>query len=118
MQEDLSIMDDLTLTAEEKRDLEIGDELGLSGFYCDQCGKCLAQCPAGMDIPTLMRGYMYAFGHRQPKKAKDALRSWTSADVPCASCGGCDVHRSLGFDVKTRALDIARILDVPAEFLG
>jgi len=46
MQEDLSIMDDLTLTAEEKRDLEIGDELGLSGFYCAQCGKCLAQCPA------------------------------------------------------------------------
>jgi len=118
MQEDLSIMDDLTLTAEEKRDLEIGDELGLSGFYCDQCGKCLAQCPAGMDIPTLMRGYMYAFGHRQPKKAKDALRSWTSADVPCASCGGCDVQCALGFDVKTRALDIARILDVPAEFLG
>jgi len=65
-----------------------------------------------------MRGYMYAFGHRQPKKAKDTLRSWTSADVPCASCRGCDVHRSLGFDVKTGALDIARILDVPAEFLG
>ena len=118
MREDLSIMDDLTLTVEEKRDLEMGEELGLSGFYCDQCGNCLAQCPAGMDIPTLMRGYMYAFGHRQPKKARDTLRSWTSADVPCASCRGCEVRCALGFDVKTRALDIARILDVPAEFLG
>lgn len=118
MREDLSVMDDLALTADQKRDLEIGDELGLSGFYCDQCGKCVAQCPAGMDIPTLMRSHMYAFGHRQPKKASDALRSWTSADVACESCRRCSVECAHGFDVRSRALDIARILKVPPEFLG
>jgi predicted aldo/keto reductase-like oxidoreductase len=118
MREDLSIMDDLALTADEKRDLEIGDELGLSGFYCDQCGKCLAQCPTGMDIPTLMRSHMYAFGHGQPKKARDTLRSWSSADVACAGCRECRVECAHGFDVKSRALDIARILEVPTEFLA
>ncbi len=117
MQEDLSIMDDLTLTSEEKRDLEMGDELGLSGCYCQQCGRCRPQCPAGMDIPTLMRGYMYAFGHRQPGKARDTLRSWTAADVGCKSCRACEVECALGFDVRTRALDIARILEVPMELL-
>lgn len=118
MLEDLSIMDDLVLTAEEKRDFEIGEELGLSGFYCDQCGSCLAQCRAGMDIPTIMRGYMYAFGHRQPKKARDTLRSWTSIQIACKGCRECPVVCAHGFDVRSRALDIARILDVPAEFLG
>ena len=118
MQEDLSIMEDLTLTEEEKRDLAMGDELGLSGCYCQQCGRCRPQCPARMDIPTLMRSYMYAFGHRQPGKARDTLRSWTPKDVRCRACGACKVECALGFDVKSRLLDIARILEVPLEFLG
>jgi len=118
MQEDLSIMEDLALTAEEKRDLGLGEELGLSGFYCDQCGRCLAQCPAEMNIPALMRSHMYAFGHRQPKKARDTLRSWTPEDIACRTCGSCLVECARGFDVKSRVLDIARILHVPAEFLG
>jgi predicted aldo/keto reductase-like oxidoreductase len=118
MREDLSIMDDLALTADEKRDLEIGDELGLSGFYCDQCGKCVAQCPSRLDIPTLMRSHMYAFGHRRPAKAKQTLREWAPSAVACRSCAECGVRCARGFDVKERALDIARVLEVPTEFLG
>ncbi|MCK5407111.1 MAG: aldo/keto reductase [Candidatus Krumholzibacteria bacterium] len=118
MQEDLAVMADPKLTPEEARDLELGDELGFSGHYCQQCANCLAQCPAGMDIPTLMRSYMYAFGHRSPRKARATLRSWTPADVACKTCNNCSVECSLGFDVKTRALEIARILEVPSEFLG
>jgi len=70
MKEDLAVMEDLTLTPQEKSDLELGEKLGFSGCYCQQCGQCAAQCPARMDIPTLMRSHMYAFAHRQPKKAK------------------------------------------------
>jgi predicted aldo/keto reductase-like oxidoreductase len=117
MQEDLSIMEDLALTPEEEQDLRLGEDLGLLGHYCQQCGRCLAQCSTGMDVPTLMRSYMYAFGHRQPRKARDTLRSWTPTDVSCRSCGECKVECSLGFDVKSRALDIARILEVPKDFL-
>jgi hypothetical protein len=61
---------------------------------------------------------MYAFCHHEPRKARSTLRSWRSADVPCKSCGECKVKCSLGLDVRSRALDIARILDVPEEFLG
>ena len=32
-------MEDLALTREEEHDLSLGDRLGLSGHYCDQC-KC------------------------------------------------------------------------------
>lgn len=118
MMDDLSVMEDLTLTPEEKRDLKLGWELGFSGLYCQQCGSCLNQCKADLDIPTLMRSYMYAFGYQDPKKAKDTLRYWTSSDIPCNNCRMCEVRCSLGFDVKSRAVDIGRILEVPEEFLG
>jgi len=118
MEDDLAIMEDLTLTVQEQRDLERGDELGCSGLFCQQCGHCLAQCPAEMDIPTLMRSYMYAFAHQQPKKARATLRNWSPSDVACDSCGECCVRCSLGFDVRSRVLEIAPILAVPETFLG
>jgi len=116
--EDLEVAANLKMTAEERRDLDLGDDLGYSGHYCDQCGHCLEQCPAGVDIPILMRSYMYAFGHRQPGKARDTLRGIEPADIACADCGTCRVECRHGFDVKSRALDMARLLEVPEEFLS
>jgi hypothetical protein len=118
MEEDISIMEDLGLTPEEQRDLALADELGFSGFYCDQCGRCVDQCPAGVDIPTLMRSHMYAYGHRKPAKAKRTLAGWSPRDVACAECGACVVTCPKGFDVRERALEIGRIIGVPVEFLG
>ncbi len=118
MQEALSVMEDLTLTPEERQDLGLGQALGLPGFYCQQCGRCLAQCTAGMEVPALMRASMYAFGHRQPNKARALLRPWTSADVACVQCSRCVVRCTLGLDVKSRALDLAHLLDVPEESLA
>ncbi|UCH84014.1 MAG: aldo/keto reductase [Candidatus Latescibacterota bacterium] len=117
MEEDIEVMKDLTMTPEETRDLALGDELGYSGHYCQQCGGCLSQCPERVDIPTLMRCHMYAYGHRQPRKARDTLGSWTSADIPCSNCARCPVSCALGFDVQSRALEIARVLDVPDDFI-
>jgi predicted aldo/keto reductase-like oxidoreductase len=117
MREDLSAMEDLTLTPEERQDLGLGQALGLSGLYCQQCGSCLAQCPAGMDIPALMRCSMYASGHRQPKKAVDMLRAWRVTNVACNDCSRCEVRCSLGHDVKSRALDMARLLEGPEDLL-
>lgn len=114
MQEDLSIMEDLTLTPKERRDLGLGERAGLSGFYCQQCGRCLEQCPAGMDVRTLMRGSMYAFGHEQPGKARETLVGWTHDDVACLDCARCEVSCSLGIDVRSRSLEMARFLEAPA----
>ena len=116
LQEDLSIMEDLSLTPEERQDLRLGEALGLSGMYCQQCGRCLAQCPAGMDIPTLMRASMYAFGHERPERARETLRAWTSSDIACRHCAGCDVQCSLGLDVRAGALAMARLLDRSKQF--
>jgi uncharacterized protein len=114
--EDFAVMKDLNLSPEEERDLRFGDEARLSGLYCQQCTRCVAQCPHGVEIPTLMRGYMYAVGYQNPQLARHALRAWTSADVPCGDCDRCGVRCALGFDIRSRAIDVARLLDaeIPA----
>jgi hypothetical protein len=44
-------------------------------------------------------------------KARETLGSrGLSADLPCKNCLSCKVKCSLGFDVKSRALGIMRIL--------
>jgi len=111
MEEDLSVMEDLKLNPEERRDLRLGSDLGYAGLFCQQCRQCVAQCPAGLEIPGLMRAYMYAFGHRKPHKAKDTLRGWDSAALACRNCADCTVRCALGFDVRSRALELAAALE-------
>ena len=70
LREALSVMENLALSPAELQDLRLGQALGLSGVYCQQCGRCTAQCPAGMDVPAFMRAYMYAFGHQATGRRK------------------------------------------------
>jgi predicted aldo/keto reductase-like oxidoreductase len=116
--EDLDVAADPAMSAQERRDLDLGDDLGYSGHYCDQCGRCLEQCHAGVDVPVVMRAYMYAYGHRQPGKARDTLRGLGPGVAGCSSCSTCQVECPHGFDVKSRALDMARLMEVPDEFLS
>ena len=106
LREAVEVMEDPALTPEEEQDLRLGEQLGLAGLYCQQCGRCLPQCPAGEDVPTLMRAHMYAAGHGQPAKARAVLGPRRSADIACLHCDRCDVRCALGFDVQARALSL------------
>lgn len=117
METDLSIMENLELTDGEKKDLKLGDKTAYNGLYCSQCGQCMGQCAASLDIPTLMRSYMYAYGYRNPAKAKEALQLLSPRDMTCRDCGTCGVNCTMGFDIKSKVQDIARLRDVPGEFL-
>jgi predicted aldo/keto reductase-like oxidoreductase len=110
LREGLSVMEDLALTPEEERDLELGDRLALSGNFCQQCGRCLPQCPESVDVPTWMRASMYAFGHGQPEKARKLLGEHRAAGLPCAHCDTCIVRCSLDLDVKSRSLALVHYL--------
>ena len=110
LEEGLSVMKNLKLTPEEESDLKIGERIGLPGLYCQQCKRCLDQCPYTLDIPTLMRSYMYAFGYQNMIKARETLGPRLSANFPCKSCQLCKVKCSQGFDVKSRTLEIMHIL--------
>jgi predicted aldo/keto reductase-like oxidoreductase len=117
--EDLSVMEDLTLTAQEKADLKLdkGPQQSATGLFCSECSECLTQCPYDLDIPTAMRSYMYAYGYEQPSKARKTLDDVNISSVPCDNCQTCRVKCPSGFDVKAKVTDIARLKAVPKEFL-
>ncbi len=116
--EALSVMEDLKMTPREIADLKLDkEESPTSGMYCSQCQDCLPQCPAGLDIPTVMRSYMYAFGYDQPAKARATLDNVDMNNYKCDNCTTCSVKCTSGFDVKSKVTDIARITEVPTEFL-
>lgn len=115
--QNLAVMDDLELTDEEKLDLEPPSEELSSGLYCQQCNRCIPQCPEEIDIPTIMRSYMYAYGYRNLELAQKTLRSSGLNSVPCIDCKDCKVTCRMGFDVRTKILDIARLQNVPEDFI-
>lgn len=115
---DLSVMEDLTLTPEEKAALKPPEKLSMvNGLYCRQCRQCLPQCPAKLEIPAFMRSYMYAYGYKNLEQAKLTLDSIDLSTVACNNCSTCTVKCASGFDVKGKILDIARVKDIPEEFL-
>ncbi len=118
MNEALSIMENLALTPEENADLKLNVGGYSTGLFCSQCQECVPQCPANLDIPTLMRSYMYAFGYHSPAKARETLDFTGLKNIPCLDCNTCSVTCASGFDVKSKVIDIARIKDVPTEFLA
>ncbi len=115
--EALSVMENLALTPQEKADLQLNQGDSSTGLFCSQCEECIPQCPADLDIPTLMRSYMYAYGYNSPAKARETLDYIDLANVPCTDCESCSVKCASGFDIKRKVTDIARLKDVPEEFL-
>jgi predicted aldo/keto reductase-like oxidoreductase len=118
LETDLSVMEDLKLTTEEKGDLDLGENLGLPGLYCPQCSDCAAKCPKGVDVPALMRSYMYAYGYRNLASAKVALDSVGLEGMPCDDCLSCSIDCRMGFDVKGKIKDIARLRELPGDFVA
>ena len=116
MNMDLAVMDNLSLTDSERKDLQI--EASVPGLYCQGCGQCVHQCYGKLPIPDLMRAYMYTYGYRQSALAKDLV---VSLDLPrqiCEDCSLCPVKCVNGWNIAGKIRDIIRLRDVPPEFLA
>jgi predicted aldo/keto reductase-like oxidoreductase len=61
---------------------------------------------------------MYAYGYRNLAAAKETFELAGVTDPPCAECGDCPVRCPMGFDVKKRIVDIARIRNVADDFIA
>lgn len=109
--ENLSVMENPTLTEEEIRDLRLG-EIHSGGLYCQGCLSCLASCPEGLPIPDLMRGYMYAFGYGNVTAASELLSSLDLPSRLCSQCDTCKVSCSRLFDVKQRLSELSELLPI------
>lgn len=116
LREDMSIMEDLSLSAQELLDIE--SARALTGVFCQQCGSCLPQCRHQVDIPNLMRSYMYAHGYKNLQAAQENLALIDEKNLQCQNCDSCSVDCAMGFDVRQRALAIARVRDLPIQFIS
>jgi len=116
LQSNLALMKDPRFTDDDKKELKLA-QAGTPGLYCRQCRDCAGQCKQNVDIPTLMRSYMYAYGYRNRHHAKQTLELAGESAILCENCDACTVNCSSGFDVRSRIHDIARLRDVPGDFL-
>jgi predicted aldo/keto reductase-like oxidoreductase len=117
LQNNLALMKDLRLTDEDLKELRLTSYDIKKGLCCQQCGECLGTCKERLDIPTLMRSYMYAYGYRNLDHAKHTLDLAKLPEKICESCESCGISCSAGFDIRHKIRDIARLRNVPQDFL-
>ena len=87
-------------------------------LFCQQCGKCLAQCPEHLPIPDMMRAYMYTYGYKQAHLSKETLAELSLPESVCSSCvNGCKVSCPSGFKVGEKIAAILPVKDIPDVFL-
>lgn len=117
LQKNLSMIKSLKMTEQELKDLKLAELETGNGLYCQQCKQCLPQCPENLDIPTIMRSYMYAYGYRNTEQAWHTLADASLSGNPCEKCETCKVNCPARFDVKNKIMDIARLRNVPKDFI-
>ncbi len=117
MRKNLEMIKDIKMSEQEIKDLKIAGMRPELGLYCQQCRQCAGQCPADLDIPTLMRSYMYAYGYRNAAQARHTLDTVEISGDPCGACETCRAKCASGFDIRERIEDIVRLKRVPTEFL-
>ena len=117
MQKNLAMIRSLKMTDQELKDLKLGSLGSVPTLYCHQCRKCIPQCTYNLDIPTIMRSYMYAYGYRNTSQAWHTLSGIELSGKTCEGCSSCSINCTAGFDIKDKILDIARLKDVPGDFV-
>jgi uncharacterized protein len=115
MESDLKILKDASLLKSEEKTLRRASLQ--SPLYCQGCGQCLGQCQNHLPIPDLMRAYMYLYGYRNLVEAQDLLFSLTLPANPCGDCGACPVKCQNQWNVSERIRNVARLREVPLEFV-
>ena len=103
-----SVMADLKLTDEEKKDLKISSLDG--GGYCQNCRTCVTKCLRKVEIPTLMRAYRYAEGYGNLSQA-----DWTLGILPgdhglaaCNNCTECQIDCPNGIRIDRNIKSLKR----------
>jgi len=112
----VKVLEDIQLTEKEKGDLVA--TLSEPGLICSGCRQCLEKCPKRLQIPDMMRAYMYAYGYSNPAMAKHLLGELNVSNNPCGDCDVCQVKCSRNFNVRQKIADISRLSDIPFDFLA
>ena len=103
MNEDFDIAYNLEFNEKEK--CLLGDcKLKVGMGYCRQCDICLSDCPAGVDVPSLMRTHMYAAQYanfHQARATLDEIEAGRGLEG-CSGCEACTVRCPHSVDVAAK----------------
>ena len=116
MELDLTVMSDMALSKSEGGTLRRAALQ--SGLYCQGCGNCMNQCVKKLPIPDLMRAYMYLYGYRNLVAAQELLGSLQLQSNLCGDCASCPVQCLNRWNVSERIRNVARLREVPSEFIA
>jgi predicted aldo/keto reductase-like oxidoreductase len=110
MREDFSVAFDLAYTEDERNLLEDNEVVVGMGF-CRQCGTCVASCPRGVDIPTLMRTHMYAAQYSNFHHARATLGEISPGEglAACTGCADCAARCARSVDIAGRIAELKMI---------
>jgi predicted aldo/keto reductase-like oxidoreductase len=111
LESNISIMNDLTLTDEEKRDLKLSSLLP-GKLYCQQCGKCIPSCPQRVEVPVLMRAYMYSQGYDNQQQARETAAELSTERglQACQGCSSCTAQCIRGIQIGERIQSLMELV--------
>jgi len=103
MNENFTVASNLEYTDEEKSLLS-DNSIILGLGFCRQCRECLASCPYGTDIPTLMRTHMYSAQYSNFHHARMTLDEIPARAglTNCSSCSECTAKCANAVDIDRR----------------
>ena len=108
MDSNFSVMSDLELNEGEKRELELASLLP-GTYFCQSCRECVTTCPERVEIPSLMRAYMYAEAYGNPIQAEETISTLPenrSLRV-CADCSSCEAQCRRDLPIADRVREMA-----------
>ncbi len=103
LETNISVMNDLALTQAERSDLDRVAQMK-GKLYCQNCRTCIPTCPHRVEIPNLMRAYMYANAYGnfiQARTTISELPAKRGLNV-CRSCDLCSANCRTGINVHSR----------------
>ncbi|MFC2166380.1 aldo/keto reductase [Acidobacteriota bacterium] len=98
-----AVMKNYALTAKEERAVQKATSIQ-NPLFCQNCRACISSCPKGVEIPSLMRAYMYAEGYG------NLLQAEMTAEVlpeekglkKCVECSTCSASCRYGIKIHDR----------------
>jgi predicted aldo/keto reductase-like oxidoreductase len=117
LQKNIAMLSNLKISDQEMKELSVASSGNSKGLYCQQCRECIPQCPLNLEIPTIMRSYMYAYGYKNMEQAWHTLNEAALNGNPCSDCDECSIKCKAGFNIKEKISDIQRLRNVPLDFV-
>jgi len=108
MDSNFSVISELVLSDGEERELKLASLLP-GTYFCQSCRECVPTCPERVEIPSLMRAYMYAEAYGNTIQAEETIGSLPEDRGlrVCADCTSCQARCRRDLPIADRVRELA-----------